>query len=205
MTSETFTHVFACEKQEVFKTIPSRTIVQFVQEGNLNKDMTEFSLDFTDAMLYNIADAQLKLVAQDLKIVDKQHEDYLSAVEFIETDRFQTVCEAMGLNYDETYNHCHWLIYRYSEEYVTIIDRVVNMKPFESDLIDTSGIEFALELAGEIYPLCCTKSKIWRDHYFSDFYQAYLKGRGIRSDVYIRALKAKSEARLRDYQSSKNI
>lgn len=143
--------------QLVYKIPPLKLIdeyskdhtLQSVKDGSYDPENQELRIEFSDAEILSIATKQLDLIARDLA-GSQDNEDYLSALAFIKTDAFLSICHLVtGIDSDSAREYADYLYRRYKPS----SKQAISLAAF-GDFVDSSylkSIEFAFELAVELF------------------------------------------------------
>ncbi|AZL83452.1 hypothetical protein EIJ81_00870 (plasmid) [Aliivibrio salmonicida] len=173
-------------------------VLKMVRGGEYNATNETLAIEWDSRQIKRIAEMQLTLVADDIRSKPQDSDDYISAVSFIETERFENLCEFVGLNNNDAYDRAHYLIKRYTSEYKLALEQALHEENITVESVDVHSIEFALELA----TLAFTRKSefiVVTDNcksltFFTDLYQQYLIDSQIKSSAFRFALVAYIDA-----------
>lgn len=177
--------------KEMMKEFKRSVAVECAKNGEFDPNADLFTLSFPEEVLTEIAIAQLSLVKKDLERVGgKSFKDpnYLSAYEFVQSEGFVHCCIVAGMDADDSANYAKYLARRYSKPYVIELNKALHMSPYlESRIVNT--LEFAFELACELFEMRNDKTYELEDKLTTDTYWDYLHQKGVKADVVKRHLK----------------
>ncbi|KIF53461.1 MULTISPECIES: hypothetical protein [Vibrio harveyi group] len=181
---------YEVNSEDMIKEFQRGPTVQLAKNGEFDPEAELFTVTFTEKHVKEIAIAQLNLVKKDLERVGGKSfkdPDYLSAMEFVQTDGFIKCCVVAGMDADDSANRAEYLARRYSKAYVMEINKAMDMAPnLQYRIVNT--LEFAFELACELFEMRNDSTFELKDKLTSVTYWNYLDHNGVKADVVKRHL-----------------
>ncbi|MUJ20320.1 hypothetical protein [Aliivibrio fischeri] len=177
----------------------SRTeVMKMVRAGEYNANTNTLAIEWDSRQILRIAEKQLSLVAKDIRNKPHDSEDYISAVAFVETERFENLCELVKLDVNDAYERAHYLIKRYTPDYKAALEQALHQEKITVTSVDIHSVEFALELATLAFARKSAFSYKTDNcnslSFFTDSYQQYLIDSKIKSSAFRFALVAYIDA-----------
>jgi hypothetical protein len=157
-----------------------KALLQCVKDGEFDPKEKKFSLELDEHFMYQLAYRQMISIRDDLSLVGRSP-DYQSAADFIGTQGWVSLCQILGLDVEEATAEAALLRDRHSDDYLQVIDDVINSKTIDRTNIDVEGYDFAVNLADRVFEM---RNQDGFEYYSSKAFLLYLDFQGIKSNCF---------------------
>lgn len=183
------TLTFHANVSDLRRSFGTKFLVEMVKQGEFKPEKGLLHFDFQDEQIAKIAEAQLKLLVDDLNqkgakaFTDK---NYLSAMQFLDQPEFISVCSACGIGPELAQEQALYLKRRYSKEYVEELFHACKGECRGTAYSKT--IEFAYEMGQELFEMRLGFVNFEKQILLNAKYWERLNSSGVQASVVKRVL-----------------